>query len=438
VKILLLNPMYKKGYIHSARWDGLTISGSNWYPIFLSYCTGLLEKNGFECKLIDAEADDLTDYDLYKIAKDFKPDFTVIYVSEEGLEFNIKLTEKIKALKSKIIFVGPWCSIPTVQKKSRKIADYIINGEFEFAVLDIINGKRKGKLINSGRLTNEQLKKLPRVTQVYSKHLNLKNYKIGSLHHPFVDLFSGRKCYWGKCIFCLWPHTILKEGGYVSRDIEDVLDEIEWAVNNLQIKEIFIQDDSPPFWRCKQIAEGLLKRGIKIQWSTYARGDLTLTPEILKLMRKSGCHCLHVGYESGSDKILKNINKGLTKSDLETFTKWCNEAGVDVHADFMIGLPGETEDTIKETIEWAKRLNVLTYQFSTPKVYPCTPYYDYTKSNGHPMSLEDTEKWSKRAMKECYFSFNFFIRILNRPYEIFRLFRHGKYLISYLFKNVNE
>lgn len=438
MKVLLLNPMYKKGYIHSARWDGLTISGSNWYPIFLSYCTGLLEKNGFDCKLIDAEADDLTDSELYKIAKDFKPDFTVLYISEKGLKQNIELAKKIKILNSKIIFVGPWCTIPSVQKESLKIVDYLVDGEFEFAVLDIINKKTRRKLIKTKRLTEEQLRELPWVTKVYSKHLNLKNYKIGSLHHPFVDLFSGRKCYWGKCIFCLWPNTILDGGGYVSREKEDILNEIEWAVNNLDIKEIFIQDDTPPSWRCKEIAEGLIRRGIKMQWSTYARGDLTLKPEVLRLMKKSGCHCLHVGYESGSDKILKNINKGVTKRDLETFTKWCNNAGIDVHADFMVGSPGETEETINETVEWAKKLNVLTYQFSTPRVYPCTPYFNIVKNEGHPMSFKEMDNWAKIAMKRCYFSFNFFVRILGRPYEIFRLFRHGRYLLSYLFKEQNE
>ena len=422
---MLINPQYVEGYIHSARWDSLTISGSHWYPIFLSYTTGLLEKSGHECKLLDAEAENLTDSYLFNAARMFKPDFTVIYVSERGLKNNIRLAERIKKkTKSKIIFVGPWCSmVPEKMLKSRAV-NHVIEGEFEFAVKNIVERKEKKRHIITMRTSSKELNELPWVTKTYMKHLNIRNYKIGSLFHPFVDLFTGRKCYWGKCAFCLWPHTILEKGGYVPRDINDVLDEIEWAVKNIRpkIKEIFIQDDSPPAWRCEELADGILKRGIKIQWSTYARGDLTLTPKILRKMKKSGCHCLHVGYESGNDQILKNINKGVTVKSLEKFTKWATDAGIDIHADFMIGLPGETDETARRTIDWAKKLNVVTYQFAPPKPYKCTPFYNwlnknnYIDNNGNPnlpnMTYDKMVKWCQRAMRECYFNPAFVKRIM--------------------------
>jgi anaerobic magnesium-protoporphyrin IX monomethyl ester cyclase len=446
LKVILINPQYVQGYIHSARWDSLTISGSHWYPIFLAYCTSLLEKYGHECKLIDAEAENLTDTEVFKTARKFQPDFSVIYVSERGLKNNIELATKIKKqTKGKIIFVGPWCSMVSNEMLKTKIVDHVIDGEFEFVVKDIIEGKRKKRYIKSKRLTLEQLSELPWVTKIYAKHLNIRNYKIGSLWHPFVDLFTGRKCYWGKCTFCLWPNTIFKKGSYVSRDINDVLDEIAWAVKNIRpkIKEIFIQDDTPPAWRCKELAEGLIKRGIKIQWSTYARGDLTLTPKILSVMKKSGCHCLHVGYESGNDSILKNINKGVTVKGLETFTKWVTRAGIDIHADFMIGLPGETLETIRKTIDWAKKLNVVTYQFAPPKPYKCTPYYNWLIKNncidkkGNPnlpnMTYDEMVKWCKIAMRECYFNPEFIKRIMFKPHEIQRLLRSAFYLSYYMF-----
>ena len=445
MKVILINPQYAKGYIHSARWDSITISGSHWYPIFMSYCTGLLEKHGHECKLIDAEAENLTDSFVLKVSKKFKPDFSVIYVSERGLKNNIALAEKIKKqTKSKIIFVGPWCSMVPNEMLKSKAVDHVIDGEFEFAVKDIAEGRLRKRYIKTNRLTSKQLNELSWVTKTYLKHLNIKNYKIGSLWHPFVDMFTGRKCYWGKCAFCMWPNTILEKGGYVPRDINDVLDEIEWAVKNIRpkIKEIFIQDDSPPSWRCKELAEGIIKRGIKIQWSTYARGDLTLTPKILRLMKKAGCHCLHVGYESGNDQILRNINKGVTVKSLEKFTKWTTEAGIDIHADFMIGLPGETNETARKTIDWAKKLNVVTYQFAPPKPYKCTPFYswlnknNYIDKNGNPnlpnMTYDEMLKWTKIAMRECYFNLGFIRRIMFKPHEISRLLRSASYLSYYL------
>lgn len=444
MKVLLINPRYVAGYIHSARWDSLTISGSHWYPIFLAYCTGLLEKYGHRCKLVDAEADNLSDSDVFLVAKKFDPDFVVMYISHRGYEQNILLAKRIKdSTKSKIIFVGPWCSMdPKRILKNKKIIDHLVDGEFEFKVKDIVEGKEGKRYVKAKRLTSKQLDELPWVTKVYKKYLNIKNYRISSLWYPFVDMFTSRKCYWGKCTFCLWPFTIQKEGGIVARDIEGVLNEIEWVAKNLKVKEIFIQDDTLPGWRAKQLSEGIIKREIKINWSAYARGDLTMTPEILRKMKDSGCHCLHVGYESGSDEILKNVNKGVTTKNLETFTKWMNKVGIDIHADFIIGLPGETNKTIRKTINWAKRLNVITYQFAPPKPYPCTPYYDWLVSQnlidmkGNPklpnMSYEDMVKWCKIAMKECYFNLGFLERVILKPNELKRMSYSAFRLIPYI------
>jgi anaerobic magnesium-protoporphyrin IX monomethyl ester cyclase len=441
MRVLLINPQYVPGYIHSARWDGLTISGSHWYPIFLSYCAGLLEKSGHKCKLVDAEAENLSHKQLYSIAKRFRPDFTVIYISE-ATEEDTKLAEKIKSTGSRIIMVGPWCSMNHEDILKKKSVDHLVDGEFEFAVKDIVDGKLKKRHIVSKRLTQKQLNELPWVTKTYKKHLDIKNYKISSLWYPFVDLFTGRRCCWGKCTFCLWPYTIQKDGGYATRDIEDVLGEIEWIKKNLDVEEIFIQDDTLPGWRAKQLAEGILQRGIKIRWSAYARGDLSMTPEILRLMKKSGCHCLHIGYESGSDKLLKAINKGVTRNNLEKFTKWVNDAKIDIHADFMIGLPGETKKTIRQTIDWAKKLKVMTYQFAPPRLYPCTPFYKWAKSRNYlnengimslpNMSINEIEDWTRTALRECYFNPEFLKRVMFKPREMERLMRSGFYMLSWM------
>lgn len=421
---------------------GLTISGSHWYPIFLSYVVGLLEKYNHKCKLVDAEADNLTHDQLFSITKKFIPDFTVIYVSE-GIAQDISLAQRIKEeTKSKIIAVGPWCSMNYNEILESKVFDYLIDGEFEFAVKDIVEGKIKKRYVKTKRLTQKQLNELPWVTKVYKKHLNIRNYKISSLWYTFIDLFTGRRCYWGKCTFCLWPFTIQKEVGYIIRDMNDVLDELEWVKKNLDVKEVFIQDDTLPGWRAKQLAQGIIDRSLNINWSTYARGDLSMTPDILKLMKESGCHCLHIGYETSSNKILKAINKGVTKQDLEKFTKWVNDANIDIHADFMIGLPGENKRTIRNTIEWAKKLNVLTYQFAPPRVYPCTPFYNWAKNKGYldenglisfpNMSNSEMEDWCRIALRECYLNFGFLKRVIFKPKELERLMRSAIYTFSWM------
>jgi anaerobic magnesium-protoporphyrin IX monomethyl ester cyclase len=451
MKVLLINPQFTAGYIHSARWDSLSISGSCWTPIFLAYTTGLLEKNGHECKLIDAEADNLDDRQVLKISKEFKPDYTVLYISERGLDANNRLAKSIKdSTKSKIIFAGPWCSL--VNKRDiGKAVDFFIEGEFEFATLGIVSGKQRRKFIVTQRLKSEQLKELGWVTKVYQKHLNIGNYRISSLKHPFVDLFIGRKCYWGKCSFCLWPQTILKGGGYVTRDVGDAINEIEWAWNNLDVKEIFIQDDTISPKVASQLSEGLIKRKLEINWSCYCRGDLAFTQKIINSMARSGCHVVHIGFESGSNEILKRMCKGTTVENLREITRRFKSAGIEVHGDFMVGNIGETRETIKQTMDFIRSLDLSIVQIAPPKLYGnCKIREWYAHNNegayidkrGLPnlsdIKYEEMVEIAKRGLKDYYTSRKFLVRTLTHPSELKRVVRSTLPAIRFMFGRKKE
>lgn len=430
-KVLLINPAFYPNYIHSARWDSVSYSNTRWYPIFLSYCTSLLEKHTHECKLIDAEADNLNDKQVLYIAKRFKPHFTLIYISERGLEANIELAKSIKAnTKSKIIFAGPWCSLVPKEKLEGNIVDFVIDGEFEFATLDIVEGRHKKKgYVKTKRLTSDQLNELGWVTKIYKKHLNIENYHVSSIRHSYVDIFISRMCYWGKCSFCLWPVTILEGGGYVTRDINDALDEIEWAWKNIDIREIFIQDDTISPKVAKELSEGLIKRGLKISWACYARGDLALTQEIIDLMVKSGCRVVHIGYESGNNEILKRMCKGVTVESLREVTRRFNKAGISVHGDFMVGNEGENRKTIQQTFDFIKSLDGLDIvQIAPPKLYKNCKLYKWYANNkegayiderGLPnlkdLTYEEMVSECKLGLKEFYTSRKFVSRALIHP-----------------------
>lgn len=438
MRVFLLNPPYVEGYC-VARWESVSISKSHWYPIFLSYCTGLLEKHGHNCLLLDAQAESLSFNDCLKLAKKFSPDFTVVKPTLSAIKHHVKLANRIKDVtNSKIIFVGPWCSLLDKKIKNNDI-DYIVKGEFDFIVKEIVEGRKGKGVIKAGRITQEELDALPWVTKVYDKFLNKNNYNIASLYHPFVDMFvESRKCYWaeksGGCTFCLYPNTILEGKSKAVRDIEDVLDEIEFVSKNIKVKDIFFQDGTPSSKRLEKISDGIIRRGIDVSWGTYARADLSLKPHILKKMRKSGCHLLHVGCESFSDKILKNVNKGINTKILERSIKNINKANIDIHGDFIIGLPEETRETIKNTINWAKKQPIMFYQFSIPKPYPRTPYYEWLKKNNYlknnkpnypGLSFKEMEKLAKEAMKECYFNFYYIRKLLKRPAFFTRILFDG-------------
>jgi radical SAM superfamily enzyme YgiQ (UPF0313 family) len=449
---LLVNPQFIQEYIHSARWDSISLSNSHWYPIFLAYTTSLLEKHGHECKLVDAEADNLSDAQVLKIAKAFEPDFSVIYISEMGMKANMNLAKSIKgSTKSKIIFVGPWCSLVKKESISRKIVDFFIEGEFEYAVLRIVEDKPKNGFIKTERLNSEQLKELGWVTRIYHEHLNINNYRISSLKHPFVDLFIGRKCYWGKCSFCLWPSTILEKGGYVTRDINDALDEIEWAWKNLNVKEIFIQDDTISPKVAKELSEGLIKRRLSISWASYARGDLAFTQKIVDLMAKSGCRVVHMGFESGSNEILKKMNKGTTVENLTEVSKRFRKAGIEVHGDFMIGNIGETKETIKQTLDFIKKLDLTIVQIAPPKLYGnCKLYEWYAHNNegayidkrGLPnlkdVTYEEMVSIAKKGLRGYYTSAGFITRTLMHPSQLKRVLGSAVPAMKFMFSKRKE
>ncbi len=453
MKVLLLTPPFAPNFMRNARWDVMGISGSQWYPIYLAYCTGLLEREGHETRLLDAQVDGLSREKTYQIAKDFHPQLTVVYFSTKALRNDIEVAEAIHDLTgSEIILVGPSASINSTEtlKVSPKI-NLMARGEFDFTVLEVANNvpwpqidgllwkDSEGEVhTNSSRepVPDEELDKFPFVTDIYRRHLNIRNYHQSGHKHPYVDLFTGRGCAWGLCTFCLWPNTINKGAGYRKRKISNVIEELRFVREALPyIKEIFIQDDVLPKDRAIELSEAILESKLKVCWSCYARAELDFAT--LKMMKKAGCRTMHVGYESSNPQILKNIKKGVSPERMVEFTKNANKAGLFIVADFITGSPGETVETIKATIEWAKRLPVQRYTITLPKPYPETPFYEYLLAHGYlrdgrpnypNLSTEDIYRWNKWSVKQVYFSLHYFFRMITKPYEWGRLARSARFL----------
>jgi anaerobic magnesium-protoporphyrin IX monomethyl ester cyclase len=449
MKIYLLNPPYYKNFMRSARWARPAFAGSQWYPIFLAYATGFLEKNGHIAKLVDGQVRGLDFDQVLKDVKSFSPEIAVIYTSLPSLENDIKLAEKIKKQENcLIVFAGPWCSYDQelILNKSEKI-DVVIRKEIELPLLNLaqkkniaeikgISWKKDGKIIHNpdeNFLIPEQLDSFPFVTEIYRKHLNIKDYNQTSLKYPFVDLFSGRGCCWGQCIFCLWPHTIFKGAPlYRKRSVKNVIEELKSIKKNLpEVKEVFFQDDTLPKDRAVEISEEILKNNLKLTWSCYAKPILDY--KTLELMKKAGCRCLHVGYESADQNILTFAKKGQTPELMEKFTKDAKKAGLIIHADFLIGLPGENEKTILKTINWAKSLGLLDYQFAVIQPEPGTPLYDFLKKNGfstgedkvdYPeFSCKNMFDWRLKAYKKIYLDPKYLLRLSKNPAELKRVFK---------------
>jgi radical SAM superfamily enzyme YgiQ (UPF0313 family) len=232
---------------------------------------------------------------------------------------------------------------------------------------------------NPDRPTIQDLDSLPHVTDVYQRDLDVRRYNVPFLLNPFVSLYTTRGCP-AQCTFCLWPQT-LSGHPWRKRSTDDVAREMAKAKEYWPyVKEFFFDDDTFNLQaaRTEELC-GKLKP-LRLTWSCTSR--VTTSYETLKAMKEAGCRLLIVGYESGDPQILKNIKKGATVERARQFTKDCHKLGLVVHGDFILGLPGETPETIKNTIKFAKELDVETIQVSVAHAYPGTELHEAALKNG--------------------------------------------------------
>jgi radical SAM superfamily enzyme YgiQ (UPF0313 family) len=229
--------------------------------------------------------------------------------------------------------------------------------------------------------------RLPFVVPIYKRDFRVEDYFSGYILYPYVSFYTGRGCR-SKCSFCLWPQTV---GGhrYRTRSAEKVLEEVALIPQYFpQVKEVFFDDDTftdnRP--RAEEIARGLRKLGVT--WSCNAKANVPY--ETLKVMKDNGLRLLLVGYETGSQEILNNIKKGTRIDIAKRFTKDCHDLGIVIHGTFVLGLPGETRESIQDTIRYAREINPHTIQVSIAAPYPGTALYKQAQENGWLVDDDDS------------------------------------------------
>jgi hopanoid biosynthesis associated radical SAM protein HpnJ len=390
LKTLFLNPPSFENFDGgaSSRWPATREIESFWYPVWLAYPAGMLEGS----RLLDAPAHHVTGEETIQIAKDYE--FLVLFTSTPGFPGDIRLVTAIKELnpKIKIAFVGPHVTVlPERSLRECPAIDFIVRKEFDYAVTDFAKGKpldeilgvsflRDGKIVHTADAPAVQdLDSLPHVTEVYKRDLDVKKYNVPFLLYPFVSLYSTRGCP-AQCTFCLWPQT-LSGHPWRKRSTDDVAREMAKAKELFPyVKEFFFDDDTFNIQKARTIELCEKLKPLGLTWSCTSR--VTTDYETLKAMKEAGCRLLIVGYESGDQQILKNIKKGATVERARQFTKDCHKLGLVIHGDFILGLPGETHETIENTIKFAKELDVETIQVSVAHAYPGTELWDYAMKNG--------------------------------------------------------
>jgi hopanoid biosynthesis associated radical SAM protein HpnJ len=389
-KTLFVNPPSWQGFDGGAgsRYQAKREVRSFWFPTWLAQPAALIEG----AKLVDAPPHDQSREDVLRIARDYE--LIILHTSAPTLRGDAELAEALKSQRPDVTIglVGAHAAVlPEETLRASEAIDFVGRKEFDFTCRDVALGKplaeidglsyqREGQVLhNSERAVIQDFDALPSVMDVYARDLEIERYFIGYLKHPYVSHYTGRGCP-AQCTFCLWPQTV---GGhkYRAKSPQGVAKEMAHAQKLFpQVKEFFFDDDTFTAYqpRAREIAKELGKLGMT--WSCNARANVNY--ETLKTMRDNGLRLLLVGYESGVQRILDNIKKGIRLEEAREFTANCKKLGITIHGTFILGLPGESPETIRETIEFAKSLDVFSIQVSLAAPYPGTELYRQAKENG--------------------------------------------------------
>jgi len=392
LRTLLLNPPSFENFDGgaSSRWPATREIESYWYPVWLTYPAGLIPGS----RLLDASPHKINWQQTVQICKDYE--FLVLFTSTVGFDSDIKLLAKIKEANPsmKVAFVGPHGHIrPEETLNASEHIDFIVRGEFDHAVSEYAHGKPLDQILgasyrNDGRIVHnpprpqlhtEELDTLPFATDIYKRDLQIERYNVPFLLNPFVSFYTSRGCP-ALCTFCMWPQTISGHAWRV-RSVDNVVQEVKNTLEYFpQIKEIFFDDDTFNIRKDRAIELSQKFKPLKFQWSSTARCHSKY--EELKAMADGGARLFIVGFESSDAQILKNIKKGATVEMAREFMKNCRKVGIKVHGDFIIGLPGETKETINKTIEFAKELDCETIQVSLAHAMPGTELHEQMTKEG--------------------------------------------------------
>ncbi|MFH1460399.1 MAG: radical SAM protein [Candidatus Omnitrophota bacterium] len=413
MNIILVNLPWKKraswGVRAGSRWPHIKDHTEENYlpfPFFLAYAAALLKKNGFQVEIIDAIAEKLSYRDFIQKVKSLKPELLVAEISTVSLTHDLKILGSFDK-KFSIAICGPEIQLTEERFLAEtENVDYLMYGEYEATLLELakhLNDHQNLKNVK-GLIyrDNHRIRKNPPRELVQNldelpwplrEQLPIKRYNDspGDIPIPCASMWASRGCPF-KCSFCLWPQVMYSGNSYRVRDVVDVVNEMQYLVKELGFKSIYFDDDTWNVGRERMLAfcAELEKRGLIIPWAIMARAEL-MDEELLERMNSVGLFSVKYGVESASQELLNNIQKGTNLEKVEKIVKYTKYLGIKTHLTFTFGLPGETKQTIQKTIEYAKKLNPTSVQFSLATPFPGTRFFAEMDKKG----LILTKNWDK-------------------------------------------
>jgi radical SAM superfamily enzyme YgiQ (UPF0313 family) len=374
-RVLLINPFYP-------------ISETPSPPLGLAYLAGALEAAGVTVRLLDLVVLPETPTTIADVLDEFQPNVVGATAVTMSAETAFALIREVKRIAPDVLTVmgGPHVTFSTEDTLAAvPELDVIVRGEGEQTLLDLLNDanrpQRWGTIPGLAYRANGGVHQtawrdpaidLARLPNPARHGLPLGRYR--TLGMP-VSVTTSRGCPF-QCVFCVGRRMVGARVRY--RPPERVVDEIE-GLAALGFRQVNVADDlfTANQRHCLAICDEIVRRGLKIRWSSFARVD-TVSVALLTRMREAGCHAVSFGIESGNPAILKRIRKKISLAQAETAVAMCRLAGMEAHASFILGLPGETTETLEQTMAFARRLGEggLFYGFHLLAPFPGTAIGD--------------------------------------------------------------
>jgi len=409
-------PWSKEGYYGvraGSRWPHFEQEHLEYmpFPFFLAYSAAVLEKSGFEVELCDGIAEGIPKDEFVKRAKEFVPHLILLEVSTISIENDLTIGKRLRGELGdhvKIFFSG----LHNYMYESNFLEEHtwldgVLVGEYEYSLLEVcrrlseeeeltgclgvIHRTAGDIVVEDRRPLIEELDRLPWPARHF---LPMNNYhdEPGSIPRPSVQMWASRGCPYG-CIFCAWPQIMYGTRKYRTRSVVDVVDEMEWLVNEGGFKSVYFDDDTFNIGKKRMLsfASEVKGRGIDVPWAIMARAD-NMDRETLEAFKDAGLFALKYGVETSSQELLNECHKGLNIEKVKQTIKITHELDIKMHLTFMFGLPSETKKTANDTIEMALWAKPESVQFTIATPFPGSKYHKMLKERGK-LITDDFEKY---------------------------------------------
>jgi radical SAM superfamily enzyme YgiQ (UPF0313 family) len=437
MKVFLGNAPWSKPGFYGVR------AGSRWphfederleympFPFFLAYAAAVLEEAGREVLLVDGIAEHLDEDQFVARIEKFGPRLVVLEVSTQSIEADLTLAARLKKLFGRdlrIAFCGlhQFMYAPEFLQEHAAI-DFILVGEYDHTLRELVAlldagadlAACRGLIYRNGggvaaterRDVIEDLDTLPWPARHF---LPMTNYhdEPGNIPRPSVQMWSSRGCPFG-CIFCAWPQIMYGNNRYRRRSVAGTVDEMEWLVREMGFQSVYFDDDTFNVGKKRTIAfaREVRARRLGVPWAIMARAD-AMDREMLEALKEAGLHAVKYGVESATQEILDQCGKGLSVEKVRRAVAITHELGIKMHLTFMFGLPGETAETARRTIDLALELAPESVQFTISTPFPGSRYYhqleregrlltkDFSRYDGFRSAVIRTESLSASELEE--------------------------------------